>query len=263
MSASIALRRQDVPPSSTSAGVGTVARAAALNARYAAPDGSLDVAGLLADPALGRAALVSSFGAESPALLHLVLSAAPDVEVVHIDTGKHFDETLRYRDRLVERLGIERLRVVRPDRVMLGARDADGMLHAHDPDDCCALRKSEPLHRLLADYDAWFTGRKRAQGGLRRDLPPIEAAGRHVKLNPLVAWSLDDVESYLRRHDLPRHPLVARGYPSIGCEPCTRIVRGGANARSGRWAGRAKTECGIHLGPNGRVSRATAAPSLG
>ena len=229
-------------------------RATALSARHVRGD-AVDLAGLLADPALGRVALVSSFGAESAVLLHLVLSAAPGTEVLFLDTGRHFPETLAYRDRLAAHLGIERLTVLRPDAPTLRRDDPFGDLHGADPDACCDLRKTRPLQVALAGFDAWITGRKRAQGGARATLRPVEADGPHVKLNPLAAWWPDEVEAYLDRHGLPRHPLVARGYPSIGCAPCTSPCAPDEDPRGGRWRGRAKAECGIHLGPGGRWER--------
>ena len=229
-------------------------RAAILAARHARRD-AIDLPGLFADPALGRVALVSSFGAESAVLLHLVLSVAPGTEVLFLDTGKHFAETLLYRDRLAAHLGIERLTVLHPDAGALRRTDPFGGLHATDPDACCDVRKTRPLQTALSGFDSWITGRKRAQGPSRAGLAPIEADGAHVKVNPLAAWTADEVEAYLARHDLPRHPLVAQGYPSVGCAPCTSPCAPGEDPREGRWKGRAKTECGIHFGPSGQVVR--------
>ena len=233
---------------------GAASRAATLAARHVRGD-AIDLSGLLADPALGRVALVSSFGAESAVLLHLVLSIAPATEVLFLDTRRHFPETLAYRDRLAAHLGIERLTVLRPDTGALRRADPFGGLHGADPDACCQLRKARPLQAALSRFDAWITGRKRAQSAARGALAPVEVDGGHVKLNPLAAWSPDEVERYLDRHGLPRHPLVARGFPSIGCAPCTSPCRPGEALREGRWRGQGKTECGIHFGLAGRAAR--------
>lgn len=227
-----------------------------LASRHMAPTGALDLAGLLHDPDAGRLALVSSFGTESAVLLHVALRARPDLDVVFIDTGRHFPETLRYRDELRERLGIRSLVAVRPDAATLAAEDPDHLLAANDPNACCRIRKVFPLQDLLADYDGWITGRKRMHGGSRSTLPSIERDGRHLKVNPLASWDREQVQAYFEAHDLPRHPLEGRGYASIGCEPCTVPANDEANPRAGRWHGVDKTECGIHLGPDGRFVRA-------
>ena len=252
--ASPVLRAADAARTPSRTAADAAARAEALSARHVQGD-AVDLPGLLADPALGRVALVSSFGAESAVLIHLVLSAAPGTEVLFLDTGRHFPETLAYRDRLTAHLGIARLTVLRPEDGALRREDPFGGLHAADPDACCDLRKFRPLQAALAGFDSWITGRKRAQSPSRAALAPVEADGARVKLNPLAAWSAGEVASYLDRHALPRHPLVASGYPSIGCAPCTSPCAPGEDPRGGRWRGRAKTECGIHFGPSGRAAR--------
>ena len=165
-----------------------------------------------------------------------------------LDTGKLFPETLAYRDALVERLGLRDVRSVGPSAATLAAADPAGTLWQSDPDVCCWHRKVEPLDEALAGFPAWITGRNRFQGGMRGALPLIEREpdGR-VKVNPLVSWSADDLRRYMDEHGLPRHPLEARGFRSIGCVPCTRATAPGEDPRAGRWAGRGKTECGIHL----------------
>ncbi|MCO8145265.1 phosphoadenylyl-sulfate reductase [Rhodovulum tesquicola] len=220
------------------------------------PDlGHVDMAGLLGDPRLGRRALVSSFGAESAALLHFVAQLFPDMPVLFIDTGRHFAETLSYRDLLAERLGLNLVNI-RPDPATLAGEDPDGRLHARDPNMCCTLRKTFPLADALEGFDTWISGRKRYQGATRAALPVIERDGSHLKVNPLALWTEADLAAYFAAHDLPRHPLVDRGYASIGCAPCTRPVRNGEALRAGRWADNPdKTECGIHLGPDGRFVR--------
>jgi phosphoadenosine phosphosulfate reductase len=196
----------------------------------------------------GNIALVSSFGAESVVLLHMVASVDCATPVIFIDTGKIFGSTLRYRDEIVARLGLTDVRIARPDPATLAARDSDAGLWLRDPDKCCAIRKVSPLSRALSGFDAWLSGRKRFQGGRRADLPLVEADGSRIKINPLATWSREDVEAYRRLHDLPEHPLVADGFRSVGCMPCTTRVGEGEDERSGRWRGSEKTECGIHLG---------------
>jgi len=197
-------------------------------------------------------ALVSSFGAESVALLHLAATVQPDVQVLFIDTMLLFPETLSYQRDVARQLGLRRVQVIRADT----AADPDDTLHLRDPDACCDLRKTQVLSSALAGFDGWITGRKRFQSGQRADLPPFEveeATGR-IKVNPLAHWSRDDVQEYIAENNLPRHPLVARGYPSIGCAPCTTPVAAGEDPRSGRWRGQEKDECGIHF-VNGKMVR--------
>jgi phosphoadenosine phosphosulfate reductase len=196
----------------------------------------------------GRIALVSSFGAESLVLLHLVASVEPSVPVIFIDSGKMFGSTLHYRDEIVHRLGLTDARIARPDPAVLATQDADSGLWMRQPDKCCAIRKVAPLARALADVDAWISGRKRYQGGMRVELPLAEADGERIKINPLAHWTKDEVDAYRRLHELPEHPLVADGFRSIGCMPCTTRVAEGEDERDGRWRGGNKTECGIHLG---------------
>lgn len=194
----------------------------------------------------GRFAVVSSFGADSAMLLAIVAEIDPTTPVLFLDTQKHFPETLDYRDTLARRLGLTDVRDIRPDPVELANNDPDGELHKWIPDDCCALRKVAPLDKALAGFDAWATGRRRQQSSTRAQLPFVETVDGKQKFNPLADWSAERIVAELARRDLPRHPLVARGYLSIGCAPCTRAVRPGEDARAGRWSGRPKTECGIH-----------------
>lgn len=204
---------------------------------------------VIRDRLAGDLAVVSSFGAESAVLLHLVASVDPAVPVLFLDTGKHFAETLAYRDTLAARLGLN-LVVLTPDAADLAAKDETGLRWSYDPDGCCEIRKVRPLAKALLDYDASFTGRKAFQAATRANLPRFEldtsdAAGR-LKINPLIDWDAGQIEGYFIAHDLPRHPLIAQGYPSIGCSPCTSQVLPGEDPRSGRWKGWDKTECGIH-----------------
>lgn len=210
------------------------------------------LAELIRDSFAGRIALVSSFGAEAAVLLHMVARIDRQVPVIFLDTGKLFGETRRYRDLLVRRLDLRDVRTIEADPARLAAVDPDGTLWRSDPDRCCTLRKVEPLARALAPFAAWINGRKRHHGALRAGLPLVERVDGRVKINPLAAWSADDVAQYFTEHDLPRHPLEADGYTSIGCLPCTDRAAPGEDARAGRWRGRGKTECGIHHAPAAR-----------
>ncbi len=218
-----------------------------LNKRYdgAAPRDILR--GMIHDEFPGRVALVSSFGAESAALLHLISEIDRSAPVVFLDTGKLFGETKKYRDQLIDLLGLTGVRSVKPDPVALAARDPKGVLWSQNPDACCALRKVEPLERALAPFDAWFTGRKAFQAATRATLPVFEIENGRIKINPIVRWTKTDLDAYFTAHDLPHHPLEADGYLSIGCMPCTSRVEPGEDARAGRWRGSDKVECGIHL----------------
>jgi phosphoadenosine phosphosulfate reductase len=196
-------------------------------------------------------ALVSSFGAESVALLHVASQVKKDLSILFIDTQMLFAETLAYQRAVAIKLGLTRIRVIRaPDAAM---HDPDGRLHQRDTDACCHLRKTAPLQKALAGYDGWITGRKRFQSGTRAALPhfEVEAPGGdihpRIKVNPLAFWAAQDVTDYITENRLPRHPLVAQGYPSIGCAPCTSRVAPGEDPRSGRWRDQPKDECGIHF----------------
>ncbi len=194
----------------------------------------------------GRIALVSSFGADSAVLLHMIAQIDKSTPVVFVDTGQHFPETLAYRDELVAKLGLTNVREQAPDAATLANEDPENFLFAADPDRCCDIRKVEPLAKALEPYEAWITGRKAFQTATRAALPLFEAEGERVKINPLAGWSASDLLAYIREAGLPPHPLVAKGFPSIGCLPCTSQVRPGEDPRAGRWRGRGKVECGIH-----------------
>jgi len=224
----------------------TAADAAALEARFADVPAPQMLRALIDGDLAGRIAAVSSFGAESAVLLHMVASIDRDVPVIFTNTQKMFGETLAYRDALAERLGLTDLRVFRPDPRLLAAKDASGQRWSYDPDGCCDLRKVEPLRRALAPFDAWISGRKGFQAGTRLAMPRFEEDEGRLKINPLADWSKDDLNAWFDAHDLPRHPLEAQGYLSIGCAPCTSRVRPGEDARAGRWRGFDKVECGIH-----------------
>jgi len=231
------------------------ARVAALNARYRHHSAISVLEHALGDSDAGRVAMVSSFGAESVALLHMVALVDRATPVLFIDTEMLFPETLAYQRELAEMLGLRDVRVIRASRTRMAARDPEGLLHRENPDACCALRKTEPLEHALAPFDAWITGRKRFQSGSRAALEFFEAEGAaRIKINPLAHWTRQDIADYMVNNRLPRHPLVARGYASIGCAPCTTPVATGEDARAGRWRGSDKEECGIHV-VDGRIVR--------
>lgn len=196
----------------------------------------------------GRVALVSSFGSESIVLLHLLSTVDRDVPVLFLDTGRLFPETLAYRVEVTRRLGLTDVRTISPNEERLAGLDPHKALWMTNPDLCCRIRKTEPLAEALNGFSAWFTGRKRFQTSARAGLPVFEADGDRTKINPLADWTPSALTAYAERHDLPPHPLVAKGYLSIGCVPCTDRVQPGEGARAGRWRGSDKTECGIHLG---------------
>lgn len=227
-------------------------RAAELNLRHGHRSGADALAQALAEPMIGPVALVSSFGAESVVLLHMVSRIDPGVTVLFLDTRMLFPETLKYQSQVAEKLKLKDVRVIRPDRDELLVHDVDGILHLADTDACCTLRKVRPLARALEGFDGWITGRKRFHGGARQDLDLFEAESGRIKVNPLAHWTREDVAAYMSDHGLPRHPLVARGYPSVGCAPCTTKANAGEDPRAGRWRESGKTECGIHF-LNGRA----------
>ena len=200
----------------------------------------------LTDVQLGKTAILSSFGAESVVLLHMAAAVAKDTPVIFLETEMLFPETLQYQRDVAETLGLSDVRVISPDRSSVLTEDVDGLLHLADTDACCDLRKSRPLGQALQGFDGWITGRKQYQGGQRADLPLFEKEDRKIKVNPLARWDAKQVRDYIAAHDLPRHPLVARGYPSVGCMPCTTRVGEHESPRAGRWRNSAKTECGIH-----------------
>ncbi|MBT8425673.1 MAG: phosphoadenylyl-sulfate reductase [Silicimonas sp.] len=230
-------------------------RVADLNRRYQHRSAFDVLDHALADPHVGRSALVSSFGAESVVLLHMVSVIDRTTPILFIDTEMLFPETIDYQRDLAARLELN-VETVKPSRDQTFLRDGSNRLHQTDPDACCALRKSEPLERALEPYEAWITGRKRYQGGQRVGLDLFEdEAGKRIKINPLAHWGPEDLNDYITNNRLPRHPLQSRGYPSIGCAPCTTRVAPGEDPRAGRWRGFGKDECGIHFDGNGKVVR--------
>jgi phosphoadenosine phosphosulfate reductase len=198
--------------------------------------------------AVGRdhLALVSSFGTESAALLKVMADVDPSIPVIFLDTGWLFEETLAYRDTLIDKLSLRDVRSIKPDEATLSREDGERELWFSDPDACCRIRKVEPLARALKPFAAWINGRKRFQGGLRAAIPVVEADGARLKFNPFANVSREEIEAIFKLAELPPHPLVASGFLSVGCMPCTSRAGPDEDARAGRWRGRGKSECGIH-----------------
>jgi phosphoadenosine phosphosulfate reductase len=204
----------------------------------------------------GRLAVVSSFGTESAVLLKFVADVDRSLPVLFLDTLWLFKETLAYRDLLVAHLGLTDVRTITPSPSALANRDPKRDLCFLNQDACCNVRKVAPLARELEPFDGWISGRKRYQGGGRAGLAIVEADGRRLKFNPLAPLTPAEIKAVFADADLPRHPLEAAGFRSVGCIPCTSRALGAAAARDGRWSGLAKTECGIHT----RALRAAVAP---
>ncbi|MBI07272.1 MAG: phosphoadenylyl-sulfate reductase [Rhodospirillaceae bacterium] len=229
-----------------SALTGAAERAKALRERYSQLESESLLRVMLEMEYKGRIALVSSFGAEAVILLDMVARIDPATPILFIDTGKLFHETLTYRDVVVRQLGLMDVRTLKPTSFDITSHDPDGKIWQRNPNLCCYLRKVLPLERALSGFDAWITGRKRAQGGERTELRNIEAVDGRICFNPLAHWSEEDVENAFQFLNLPRHPLFNDGYNSIGCAPCTAPSSPDTEARAGRWLGSTKSECGIH-----------------
>ncbi len=221
-------------------------RAAELSARYEDLSPQDILRDAIRNQFFGDITLSSSFGADSAVLLHMVSEIDPALPVIFLDTDRHFFQTLQYRDELAAKLGLSNIIVLKADNAEAAAEDAKGTLWRTAPNQCCDLRKVRPLDRLMEGYGAWISGRKRHQAKTRANLPIVEWDGVHFKVNPLAAWTQADLDAYFAAHNLPPHPLVEQGFASIGCFTCTKPVEQGADARSGRWAGTEKVECGIH-----------------
>lgn len=233
--------------------------AADLNRRFKGASAEEILHAVFREKVAGEAALVSSFGADSAALLHVLSTVAPEAPVLLLDTEMLFVETLEYQQELGALLGLTGIRRIRPDEAELTAEDRMGDLHQSDQDACCDLRKVRPLARALAPFGAAVSGRKRHQSATRAALEVFEAdADGRLRINPLADWTSEMVRERIREAGLPPHPLVAKGFLSIGCAPCTTAVRPGEDPRAGRWRGAAKTECGIHV-IDGKTARPRAA----
>ena len=221
-------------------------RAEALSARYETMTAQDILRDAIRNEFFGDIVLSSSFGADSAVLLHMISEIDPGLPVLFLDTDRHFFQTLQYRDQLASQLGLTNIINLKADAEEAAVEDAKNTLWRTHPDQCCDLRKVRPLNRMMENYGAWISGRKRHQSATRSKLPIVEFDGRHYKVNPLATWNAADIDAYFLAHDLPPHPLVEQGFPSIGCFTCTKPVEQGADARSGRWAGTEKVECGIH-----------------
>lgn len=197
----------------------------------------------------GDALAVACSMAADTVVPHLAAQHAPGVDVLFLQTGYHFAETLGTRDALAATTTITLVDVL--PALTVAEQDAafGPKLHDREPSQCCALRKVEPINRELASYEAWVTGLRREDSPLRADTPLVEWDSAHqmVKINPIAAWTFDELLDYAGQHAVPINVLLTEGYPSIGCAPCTRPVAEGEDPRAGRWAGLAKTECGLHV----------------
>jgi phosphoadenosine phosphosulfate reductase len=195
----------------------------------------------------GKRLIVAS-SMQDTILPHLFGTRLDGVDILFLETGYHFPETIATRDEAARRFPITIVNAMPKQTVAEQDAQYGAKLHDRDPNLCCAMRKVEPLERSLAGYHAWVTGARRVDAVTRAEMPVVQWDAKHglVKINPLALWSDAQIEQYQVEHDLPRNPLVAQGYPSIGCLPCTRAVQPGEDPRAGRWAGQDKTECGIH-----------------
>jgi len=193
-----------------------------------------------------RFCVTSSFA--DAVLTHLAARVVPGIEVIFLDTGLHFPETLRVRDQVTSSIPVT-VRSIRPT-LTVGQQDGEygPRLFSRDPDSCCAMRKVEPLQKALANYDAWAAGLRRDESPTRARTPVVhfEYAREKVKVNPLAAWTQSDVDDYVARYQVPVNQLLQQGYGSVGCWPCTRRTLPGEDPRAGRWAMFDKTECGLH-----------------
>lgn len=215
---------------------------------------------MIKDEFKGKVALISSFGADSALLIEMVAKIDPNTPILFLETGKHFKETLEYVEQLEKQFQLTNLRRLTPDPKLLNNIDPDGELWKTNVNRCCWLRKVEPMNRALntGEFEALITGRKRFQTQARKDIDNIELFEDGIfRINPLSGWDKHKIKEEFKNRNLPQHPLVAKGYPSIGCEPCTKEVRPGEDDRSGRWAhtvdmqGVQKQECGIHISQGG------------
>lgn len=229
-----------------------------LNQRFASSSAEEVLEIIINEGVIGKLALVSSFGAESAVLLHMVAQNRKDVPVLFVDTEFLFAETLEYLKSLTVLLKFEDVRRIVPDPARVAIYDPNGQLKERDQDQCCYLRKTLPLQRALGEFAGWITGRKRFQSPSRQSLEyfELDKVTHRIKVNPLIHWNVQDLANYMNKHNLPAHPLVARGYLSIGCKPCTTQVSHGESGRAGRWRGQEKEECGIHFA-DGKIIQLT------
>jgi phosphoadenosine phosphosulfate reductase len=222
--------------------------------RAIAARGDIDLAGAGAEDLISWAAtefgdsIVATQSMVNAALSTLIAEIAPGIPVVFVDTGYHFAETLDTLERVRTQTGLTIVSV--SSRLSVDEQSAQfgPDLWSRDPDLCCSIRKVQPLEEVLAGHDAWLTGLRRGEGGIRREVRPItyDANRNVVKISPMLDWSDADLVAFTAKHAVEVNPLLDQGFPSIGCRPCTRPVAPGENSRAGRWSGFGKTECGIH-----------------
>ena len=192
-----------------------------------------------------KIAVTSSFGVESAVILHLVSKIDNDMPIIFLNTEKLFPETLKYLKTVKKRLHLTNIKIFKPDQYYLKKYDPNGDLHKTNTNLCCHIRKVLPLRKSMKNYDAWINGRKRFHGFERSKLKKIEMVNGLIKINPLADWSFNQIKNYMLNNNLPEHPLIAEGYKSIGCQPCTSKSKD--SIRDGRWADSLKSECGIHV----------------
>lgn len=221
-------------------------RIASLNTVLASASPAEVIERAIAAVPAGRLAIVSSFGTESAVLLKYVADVDPALPVLFLDTGMLFEETLDYRDRLVDFFGLTDVRSLTPQIELLERRDPTRDLWLRDTDSCCHIRKVRPLSDALGGFDGWINGRKRFQGEARAGIAHVESDGRLLKFNPLASLTRKDIDQVFEAEDLPRHPLEKMGFSSVGCMPCTSRTREGEAPRAGRWRNQDRSECGIH-----------------
>lgn len=235
----------------------------ALNGMFDEMDGVSVLRQAVTELLVDDVAIVSSFGADSSVLLHMVAQVDPGLPVYFLETGKHFAETLAYVETLKQHLGLTNVITLTPDQKDIARFDPAGDLWETDPDSCCHIRKTEPLDAVVTNLGGWVTGRKRYQTKERGVLPHFElTSDDRIKVNPLAYFSDADVTAYKLKYGLPEHPLYNMGYKSIGCAPCTSVVAEGEDPRAGRWRGLNKKECGIHFDFNGAIAKPMAAQEL-
>ncbi len=235
----------------------------ALNSMFAQKDASGVLRMAIEDLLIDDLAVVSSFGADSSVLLHMVSQIAPSLPILFLQTGRHFPQTLTYVKTLSDGLGLANVQTLVPDSDELARFDPDADLWKSDPNSCCHIRKTVPLDKALAGFGGWVTGRKRYQTEERGVLSHFElTSDNRIKVNPLAYWDEEDIAAYKKAHNLPEHPLFEAGFTSIGCAPCTSAIVSGEDVRAGRWRGLNKAECGIHFDVNKRISPAMAKAEL-
>ncbi|HEX2069967.1 MAG TPA: phosphoadenylyl-sulfate reductase [Actinomycetota bacterium] len=223
-----------------------------LNDRFEREEPREIVRWALEESGLERVAIASAFQAEGTAIIHMAVEIRPDIPILFLETGFHFAETLSFKNRLTEALGLNVVELTGDYTVEQQAETFGPRLYQRDPKLCCELNKVAPFNRALKDLDGWITGMRRDSAWTRANAPilswtELDSGPRLLKVNPIANWTRRDTWAYLKRHDLPHNPLYDLGYASIGCAPCTRLVFQGEDERAGRWSGLLRTECGIHV----------------